>query len=296
MIATPIRRFGTYNNGQPYLPARGRYAPRDRVEDRLAPTHAVVDLARQRPTAAEFVRVIVREMRIRFYQPKSIKAYRNALGGLLRWFGSLPHLLTREAVREYLELLVDGGASASWVSIHLSAVRTAFDKMCGRSITLGLETPRRARRLPVVLSTQEVMRLLQAAPSLRDKLLLGLMYATGVRVSEVCRLRWRDIDFDRREVNVWQGKGRNDRQVMLPTSFEPLLREVSKTCQPEDYLFPGERRGRHLSPRAAARVMERAVKIAGIGKHATCHTLRHCFATHLFENGTDIRYIQEFRS
>jgi len=111
---------------------------------------------------------------------------------------------------------VDGGASSSWVSIHLSALRTVFDKMCGLNCTLGLMTPRRPKRLPVVLSTDEVSRLLQAAPSLRDKLLLGLMYATGLRVSEVVRLRWHDIDFDRRAIRVWQGKGRKDRDVMLP--------------------------------------------------------------------------------
>ena len=199
MIAT-TRCFpvGTYNNGQPYTPARGRYAPRERVGDRLAATHAVVDLSRQRPSATDFLRAIVRELRIRFYQPKTVKAYRNALAALLRWFGGPPHGISRESVREYLETLVDGGGSSSWVGINLSAIRTAFDKMCGREVTLGLETPRRPKRLPVVLSPQEIQRLLQAAPSLRDKLLLGLMYATGVRVSEVCRLRWRDFDFDRR--------------------------------------------------------------------------------------------------
>jgi site-specific recombinase XerD len=286
-------RVGTYNNGQPYIPARGRYAPRERVEDYLAPSHAVVDLPRQKPTAADFIRVVVREMKIRFYSAKSVKTYRDDLARLLRWFGNPPHRLTREDVRCYLEFLVDAGASASQVGNHLSAIRAAFDKMCGYAVTLGLQSPRRGKHLPVVLSAEEIMRLLQAAPSLRDKLLLGLMYATGMRVSEVCRLKWKDLDFDRRVVNIWEGKGRTDRQVMLPVSFEPLLREVSKTFQPGDYVFPGERPGRHLSPRSASRAMERAVKIAGIGKRATCHSLRHSFASHLFEHGTDIRYIQK---
>ncbi len=289
----PTFRVGTYNNGQPYIPARGRYAPRERVEDYLAPSHAVVDLPRQKPAAADFVRIIVREMKIRFYSQKSIKTYRNDLARLLRWFGNPPHRLTREDVRCYLEFLVDAGASASQVGNHLSAIRAAFDKMCGCAMTLGLQSPRRGKRLPVVLSAEEVTRVLQAAPSLRDKLLLGLMYATGMRVSEVCRLKWKDLDFDRRVVNIWEGKGRTDRQVMLPLSFEPLLRELSKTFQPGEYVFPGERTGRHLSPRSAGRAMERAVKIANIGKRATCHSLRHSFASHLFEHGTDIRYIQK---
>ncbi|MBC8354123.1 MAG: tyrosine-type recombinase/integrase [Planctomycetes bacterium] len=283
----------TYPDGQPYQPARGRYAPRTRVEDYMQPSASVVQ---GRPDADEFVRLIIREMRIRFYQPKTVKPYRSHLVSLLRWFGAPAHRLTREDVREYLLYLVDGGASSSTVSNHLSAIRTAFDKMCLRQVTLGLMVPRKPKRLPVILSPEEIMALLHAAPSLRDKLLLGLMYATGMRVSEVVRVRWRDLDFDRRLINVWQGKGRTDRQVTLPICFESLLRTLSTDRGGDDFVFPSEnntRRGRHLSPRTAQRVMERAVRIAGIKKKATPHSLRHSFATHSFENGCDIRRIQK---
>lgn len=116
-------------------------------------------------------------MRIRFYQPKTVKPYRSHLSSLHRWFGAPPHRLTREDVREYLLYLVDAGASSSTVSNHLAAIRTAFDKMCLRQVTLGLAVPRKPKRLPVVLSVEEIKVLLQAAPSLRDKLLLGLVYA-----------------------------------------------------------------------------------------------------------------------
>jgi len=134
--------------------------------------------------------------------------------------------------------------------------------------------------------------LLTAAVTLRDKLLIGLMYALGARVSEVARLRYRDFDFDRSCVTIWQGKGRTDRQVTLPASFEPLLRELAKTFSPDAYVFPGDRPGRYLSPRTVQRVMKRTVRLAGIGKAATPHSMRHSFATHLFEEGTDIRLIQ----
>lgn len=280
----------TYPNGRIYALARGRYAPRQRVEDRAQLTPAVVE---NRPNANEFVAKIVRELRIRYYQPKTIKSYRNALKSLLRWFGGPPHRLTREDVREYLLYLVDAGASSAWIGINLSAIRTAFDKMCHRQVTLGLASPRRPKKLPVVLSVQEVRRLLEATPTLRDKLLLGLVYATGMRVSEVVRLRYRDLDFDRRLVRVWQGKGRTDRQVMLPATFEPLLRQLAGHFHGEDYLFAAERPDRHISPRTVQRAMQRAVRIAGIKKLATPHTLRHSFATHSFENGCDIRHIQK---
>lgn len=286
-------RIGTYTSGQPYSPARGRYAPRQQVEDRIAECCPVIDLPREQPDWRVFLQKIVRELRIRFYQRKTIKNYKRALESFLLWFGGLPHQITREDVREFLELLVDGGASASWVGVHLSAIRTAFDKMCGRQITSGLMSPRRAKRLPVVLSEPEVLRLLEAAPSLRDKLLLGLMYATGLRSSEVARLKWRDFDFDRRTLNVWQGKGRTDRQVMLPECFRPLLWQLSRSFSAEDYVFPGDRPGRHISPRTVSRVMKRAVQLAGIGKLATPHSLRHSFAAHLVQGGTDIRFIQQ---
>lgn len=245
-----------------------------------------------RPDPDDFLDTIVRELRIRFYQPKTVRNYRNALRAFLRWFDGLPHHITREDVRAYLLYLVDARASPSWVSTNLSAIRTAFDKMCGRSVTLGLASPRRPKKLPVVLSVNEVKRLLQAAPSLTDKLLLGLMYATGMRVSEVVRLRYCDVDFDPRVINVWQAKGRTDRQVMLPQTFAPLLRQMANQADGRAYLFRGRRPDRHLSPRTAQRVMERAVRIAQIRKRATPHTLRHSFACHTFENGCDIRTIR----
>ena len=114
---------------------------------------------------------------------------------------------------------------------YLSAIRTAFDKMCFRDVTLGLTTPRRPRKLPVVLSECEVRRLLDAAPTQRDQLLFGLMYATGLRVSEVARLRYRDLDFDRELINVWLGKGGADRQVTT-TNYVKVARPGEDLAHP----------------------------------------------------------------
>ena len=131
------------------------------------------------------------------------------------------------------------------------------------------------------------------------------MYATGVRISEVAQLCFRDFDFDRSLINVWQGKGRTDRQVMLPKTLEGLLKSQAKLHSGDDFLFPseknrrrrknakpGDQSDRHLSTRTIARVMERAMRIASIKKRATPHSLRHSFATHAFESGCDIRRIQ----
>ncbi len=271
--------------------ARGRYAPRDAIVDHLAEV-AVIALPRERPCAEEFLRRIGRELKIRFYQASTQRNYRRVLEVFLRWLARPPHAATPEDVREFLELLVDGGASSSWVAVHLSALRTAFDKMCGQALTLGLEIPRRRKRLPVVLSGAEVVRVLEAAPSLRDKLMLGLMYAGGLRVSEVVRLRWRDVDFDRKQLRIRLGKGRKDRMATLPHCLEATLGSLKRLAGAEDFLFAGARTGRYVSKRTVQRAMARAVAIAGIEKRATPHTLRHSFATHLLENGTDIRFIQ----
>jgi integrase/recombinase XerD len=287
----PDNRPPLYPDGKPFLPARGRFAPRGRFED-PSKIGKVVDFDAEDPDAADFVRRIVRELRIRFYQQRSISAYKAALENFLRWFGRPPRDVDSEHVREFLEVLVDGNASSSQVSVVLAAIRTSFDKMCCRRLTEGMRTPRKPKRLPEVLSQQEVIRLLVAAPSMRNKMLLGMMYATGLRVGEVVRLRWKDIDFGRKMIRVEQGKGRKDRFVMLPSSFESVLSGIAARRDPGHYVFPSHAIGRHLSPRSAQRVMEKAVLLAGIAKEASCHTLRHSFATHLLENGTDIRFIQ----
>lgn len=292
MVAASKLPVGTYQNGLPYLPARGRYAPRQLLEDRLEGLRPVIDLCKQRPTAGQFLLAVVRQMQARYYQPNTVQSYRSALARFLRWFGGLPHRVTREHVRSYLEILVRGGASHSWVGQNLLAIRTAFDKFGGCSVTLGLQAPRKPKRLPVILSTPEVVRLLEAAPSLRDKLLLGLIYGTGMRSSEVVRLCWRDFDFQNNSVNVWEGMGRGERQVNLPASFAPLLRVQAKLFGADAFVFPGERPGTHLSPRAVARAMRRAVKIAGIGKRCSPRSLRHSFAAHLVERGSDVRFVQ----
>jgi integrase/recombinase XerD len=280
-----------YPDGKPFLPARGRFAPRRSFEE-TGLAKPVVDLDAEDPDPEDFLRRILRELKIRFYQQRSIKSYRNALLAFLRWVGANPREVVTEDVRRYLELLVDGGMSSSGVALALAAIRTAFDKLCGRGLTEGMATPRKPKRLPEVLSREEVVRVLMAAPILRDRMLLGLMYATGLRVGEVVRLRWKDVDFDRAVLRVWQGKGRKDRQVMLPESFAPLLADLGREKEPGGFIFAAAVPGRHVSPRLAQRVMQNAVDLAGIGKQASCHTLRHSFATHLLENGTDVRFIQ----
>ena len=257
---------------------------------------AIVDLQDPTLTWTRFFRAIFREFKLIGYRDNTKANYRSVLFSFARWLGASPSRVTREHVREYLEYLIDSGQAMKTVALHLSCLRTSFDKLCYVDLTLGIASPRTGKHLPVVLSRPEVERLLMSAVSLRDKLLLGLMYACGVRVSEVVKLRWRDVDLDRNVITVYHGKGNVDRQVMLPASYRDLFARLKQT-QADGYLFPGEdprRYGkRHLSVRTVQRVMTRTRQLAGITKAATPHSLRHSFATHSFEDGCDIRRIQK---
>ncbi len=285
----------TYNDGRVYRIARGRFGPRRPFDDALGPSHAVVDLTRANVSSSMFVRKIRRELRIRFYSRRSVKTYLGALMQFLRWSQAPASETNRELVREYLEFLVDAGASASWVASNLSMLRTVFDKMCCLTATTGLVTPRRARSLPTVMSRDEILRLLAAAPARRDKLLLGLLYATGMRVGEMCRVRWRDLDFESGSIRVFRGKGAKDRRALMPTKWKRWLLALRTAATPESFLFPSSANDRrHLSPRTAQRMFRRAAELAGLRANVTCHSLRHSFATHLLEGGTDLRLIQDF--
>ena len=252
-----------------------------------------MNLALEQPSVKTFIAKITRELKIRGYQPNTIKSYRNRLQQFFRWFDFLPHDVVREDIREYLEFIVDADLN-SLVGTSLAVFRTAFDKMCGNDVTLGLVTPRPSKYIPVVLSREEVQRMISAADRRRDKLLIGLLYGAGVRVSEVTKLRARDLDFDRGEIRIRRGKGRKDRMVLLPKTFRPILKTVVQQRCPEDFIFPSPmRHNRHISSRTAQRVIKRVAAIAGIAKIVTPHALRHSFACHALENGMDIRYIQQ---
>ncbi|WP_419189906.1 tyrosine-type recombinase/integrase [Stieleria marina] len=286
-----------YPNKEPYRLAAGRSHPKDAVEDRFADAMAMIALDKQQPTPALFLKTFAREIKIRGYAAPTISSYTTAVRSILRWFGRAPHLLSREHVKNYLEYLFDGGRSPSDISVQLVAIRNAWDKFCFRDVTLGLATPRRQRKKIVVLSRDEVRRILQAAPSLRDTLLIGLMYGSGMRVSELARLRWRDIDLDRNQIFISQGKGNADRHVQLPRQYRQILCRLGSQQPGNQYVFPTQSRSdhrvdRHLSPRTVQRVVCNACDLAGIKKRVTPHSFRHAFATHSFEDGCDIRRIQ----
>ena len=146
--------------------------------------------------------------------------------------------------------------------------------------------------MPQVLSEKEIARILLSLKNLKHRTILTVIYSAGLRLSELLNLKAEDIDWDRKLIRVKSGKGRKDRYTLLSPRLEKLLKDYLYYYKPDKYLFEGQKGGKY-SPKSVQNIMKNAVTKTGITKHATVHTLRHSFATHLLENGTDLRYIQE---
>ncbi len=175
----------------------------------------------------------------------------------------------------------------------VSALRFFFTVTLGRDdAQVGMTTVREPRKLPVVLSPEEVARLLDAAPGLKYKAALSVAYGAGLRAAEVVSLKIADIDSARMVIRVEQGKGRKDRYVMLSPPLLDILRAWWREAQPRGWLFPGQDPVNALTTRQLNRACHAAADAAGIGKRVSLHTLRHSFATHLLEQKVDVRVIQ----
>lgn len=202
---------------------------------------------------------------------------------------------TREQIRSYVvEMATSGLVSASYCRGARAALVFLYETVLKRAEKVrDLPNMKRPSQLPVVLSREEVVRLFKVTSNLKHKALLMTAYSAGLRVGEVVRLKINEIDSDRMQIRVTAGKGAKDRYVPLSTRALEVLREYCRAFKPKDWLFPGDDPTDHLSERAAQHVFEDAKVRAGIKKKATFHTLRHSYATHLHEDGVDIRYIQD---
>jgi len=198
-------------------------------------------------------------------------------------------------IREYLHHLIqEKKASQSGISQAYSALKFFYETTLKRDWN-GLRIPRvqMKRKLPVVLSLQEIQAIFAATANLKHRALLMTIYSAGLRVSEVVHLKVSDLDSQRMVIRVQQGKGEKDRYTLLAQRTLEVLREYWREYRPQGWLFPGKPETEPLSVSAVQRVFEKVLHQAGIKKPATVHTLRHSFATHMLENGVNIRVLQE---
>lgn len=234
---------------------------------------------------------MIEDMRIRGMGESAQKAHIRAIKNFAGYLGHSPDTATREELRAYQLHMTDTGVSASTFNVRISSLRFVFGITCGqKKMKLYTQFRSKPRKLPIVLSVEEVGDLMAAVPGpgLKYRAALGISYGAG----EICNLKVADIDNDRMLIHVEDGKGSRDRKAMLSPGLLELLRDYWREARPEGWLFPGKPKINPLSPRQLNRAFTSAKHIAGINKPATLYTLRHSFATHLLEAGTDVRIIQ----
>jgi integrase/recombinase XerD len=238
-------------------------------------------------------RRMIEDMTIRKLAPKTQHDYVQRVKNFAGFLGRSPATASTEDVRRYQLHLASSGARIPKINGSVSALRFFFDVTLDRAdIAKHLSVVYEPRKVPVVLSTEEVRRLLEAAPGLKYKAALSVAYGAGLRVSEVVSLKVSDVDGARMTIRVEQGKGRKDRNAMLSPVLLELLREWWKVCRSRGWLFPGRDPVQPITTRQLTRACHEAAQAAGIEKRVSPHTLRHSFATHLLEQNVDIRVIQ----
>lgn len=242
---------------------------------------------------------MIDDMRMRKLEPKTRTAYLRAVKKLAEFLKRSPDTATVEDLRRFQLYLVDQGTSPITINATISGLKFFFGITLGQSeLLLKMQTVRVPQKLPVVLSRDEVTRLIAAAPNLKSQTALSVAYATGLRVSEVVGLKVTDIDSKRMTLRVEQGKGRKDRYAMLPPLLLERLRAWWRLANaqgkmlPGGWLFPGMNPTNPLTARQLNRAICAAAETARIDKRVSMHTLRHSFATHLLEQKVDIRLIQ----
>lgn len=229
-------------------------------------------------------------MRLKGYSPRTIKSYVNMVAAYARHVGKSPELTDCEDLRAFMvHLLDERGCSRSHLSQAFSALKVLFVQVLGRADCGDkIPRPKRLKTLPVVMSVEEVERLVRSLTNVKHRTMLQVLYGTGLRVSELVGLRLGDIDSGRNTISVRCGKGAKDRQVPLSPTLLQLLRGYWKAYRPQEFLFENGRSGAQMSGRTVQAVFEQARAASGINKKISAHTLRHSYATHLLEAGTDL--------
>jgi site-specific recombinase XerD len=224
------------------------------------------------------------------------KMYLRTIVGFYKWREEqkVEGEIKQEDAQQYLLMRVKTGSSWSTINCDYSALRKYYKQILEVDWSLKkMPRPRRENKLPEILSKAEVVRIIEHAPLYKHQVFLTFIYGTGCRLGEACRMRLEDIDSDRMQVRVRQGKGQKDRYVLLSQKLLDLLRIYYKRVRPKQYLFNGQKRGMPLSKSAGQRCMQRGRIKSGVKKRASVHTLRHCYATHHIESGTDLVYLKE---
>jgi len=285
------QRLPCYADGGRHRGLHAMYSTRPRPCD--CSNDRVVALTSLRLSWPRFWQIVSSELGRHTYSERTTALYRSVMRAFYRHARRPPAAVDASVVEGYIDSLVDKKYSWSWISVNISVLRSVFDKLGGKNVTGRLVTPKRPRSLPEILSRGEARAILAAAPTTRDQLLLGLMYGCGLKVGEVCRLKWAEVDTGREELRVRYARGTRERTLPIPPDLLPVLRMGVERCLPDDYVFQGRKEGSHLGTRMAELIVRKAAKASATLKTVTSMNLRHSFAVHCIEDGCSIRAVQE---
>lgn len=238
--------------------------------------------------------VMIQKLEIMRYSPRTIVAYRQLFEEFINFYPAkkIDEITEPEIISFVRYLVQERGISGSYQNQAINAIKFYYEKVKGGARKFyQLERPIKEHKLPTVLSVEEIQAIIKVTANVKHKTIIMLCYSTGMRLSELIQLKLVDIDSDRMQVSIKGAKGKKDRYSLLSEKLLPLLRGYFSAYKPLVYLFEGINGGQY-SERSIQNVVKDAMEKAGIRKKASVHTLRHSFATHLLENGTDLRYIQ----
>lgn len=243
----------------------------------------------------KIVKLMEEQLKLKGYSFKTRNTYLKHILRFSNYINKDLDTITEQDIRNYILFLIDEQKSShSYANQAISAIKfLCNDTLKQNRMIEAIPRPKKQNKLPNVLSFEEVKKILGALDNEKHKTILFLVYSAGLRVGEVVRLKPEDIDSKRMLVRVVQGKGRKDRYTLLSELTLGQLRRYYSIYRPEIWLFPGQNKKEFLTERTVERIFEKACSIAKINRRVSVHVLRHSFATHLLEGGTDLRFIQE---